>query len=276
LLGTWPHTRTTLSTKITKQTGALGGCLLTLLGRAPESEEQVPLAAAARADALQARVGVAFDAEDAAHAAALRDLWRLACPGQDWPGARSEAWKALGWQSADPTSDLRAAGVLALDVLVHFGRARPQLFAALVGKDTRGRGRRSEWEYPFAAASVNVLWSLAQMLGLDVQQSQQSSQQQSQSKRGRGGALGVGLDPRARRGFMHLLASDDSAFEELCCAALEALDDEWLARGATYMEFNAVWGDVRRRIARALAARPASVGELRRAIGLAAEEGDTG
>jgi ELMO domain-containing protein len=38
--------------------------------------------------------------------------------------------------------------------------------------------------------------------------------------------------------FVGLLEDDDSAFDDLFCVAFQMLDDQWLQRRATYMEFN--------------------------------------
>lgn len=52
------------------------------------------------------------------------------------------------------------------------------------------------------------------------------------------------------------------------CCAFAALDAEWLARRAGYMEFNMVLKAATARVGEALAARPASMGDLRRLLGL--------
>jgi hypothetical protein len=38
--------------------------------------------------------------------------------------------------------------------------------------------------------------------------------------------------------FDHLLAEDEMAFDMLYCVAFEMLDAQWLAKRASYMEFN--------------------------------------
>jgi hypothetical protein len=50
------------------------------------------------------------------------------------------------------------------------------------------------------------------------------------------------------------------------CLAFEALDAEWLAMRASYMDFPAVMQRVERSLNRALTAQPASLGELRRLL----------
>ncbi|XP_020101589.1 ankyrin repeat and ELMO domain-containing protein D-like isoform X3 [Ananas comosus] len=62
-------------------------------------------------------------------------------------------------------------------------------------------GVRSEWEYPFAAGK---------------------------------------LTSKAGARFVELLGGDDLAFDNLYCVAFQMLDRQWLAKRATYMEFNEV------------------------------------
>jgi hypothetical protein len=52
------------------------------------------------------------------------------------------------------------------------------------------------------------------------------------------------------------------------CCAFAALDAEWLARRAGYMEFNAVLKAATARVGDAMAAAPASLPELRQLLGL--------
>lgn len=37
----------------------------------------------------------------------LRQLWRLAFPDTTIPPLKSEAWKEMGWQGTDPSTDFR-------------------------------------------------------------------------------------------------------------------------------------------------------------------------
>nr|GMC90947.1 ELMO domain-containing protein A-like isoform X1 [Ipomoea batatas] len=61
-------------------------------------------------------------------------------------------------------------------------------------------GNRSIWEYPFAVAGVNITFMLIQMLDLE--------------------------------------AKNESAFDLLYCIAFKMMDQQWLAMGASYMDFN--------------------------------------
>ena len=50
---------------------------------------------------------------------------------------------------------------------------------------------------------------------------------------------------------------------QMYCMAFELLDREWLAMGASYMDFPAVMKRVEHALERALSARPATLAELR-------------
>jgi engulfment and cell motility protein 2 len=67
----------------------------------------------------------------------------------------------------------------------------------------------------------------------------------------------------AGRAFCELLRDSEVAFEEVYCASFALLDRVWLARGASYMEFNAVMAEVKGHLDRALRRRPKSLAELR-------------
>lgn len=124
---------------------------------------------------------------------ALRQLWLAVFPGSPFPdGVKSEQWKAMGWQSDLPTRDIRqvenaapfavtliglrlqllaqrcspaprcyrGGGLLSLEALVWMAQRQHDTFSGLMEKRA---GVRSSWEYPFAAAGVNVAFMLVQV-----------------------------------------------------------------------------------------------------------------
>lgn len=121
----------------------------------------------------------------------------------------------MGWQNSDPSTDFRAAGFMSLENLIYFARNYPDSFHRLLHK---ADGKRAEWEYPFAVGGVNISYMLVQMLDL-----------QSGKMRTKAGVH-----------FVQLLDDDGVAFDNLFCVAFQVLDSQWLARRASYMEFNEV------------------------------------
>ncbi|CAN1338417.1 Engulfment and cell motility protein 3, partial [Linum perenne] len=100
---------------------------------------------------------------------------------------------------------IRGCGFIALENLLFFARTYPC-------------GKRSEWEYPFAVAGINVSYMLIQMLDL-----------QSEKPKNRSGTS-----------FLKLLGEDDTAFDVLFCITFQLMDAQWLAMRASYMEFSEV------------------------------------
>lgn len=176
---------------------------------------------------LKQRLGVPFDGSRLEHQDALRQLWKLAYPHREIPPLKSELWKEMGWQGVDPSTDFRGGGYISLENLIFFARNFPDSFQMLLHKQV---GMRSEWEYPFAVAGVNISFMLVQML--DLQSGVPSSR--------------VGVR------FLELLGEDERAFDNLFCVAFLMMDAQWLAKRASYMEFNEVLKSTRTQLEREL------------------------
>ncbi|CAK7341677.1 unnamed protein product [Dovyalis caffra] len=181
----------------------------------------------ARLRNLQQRLRVPFDGSRLEHQDALKQLWRLAYPDRELPSLKSELWKDMGWQGSDPSTDFRGGGFISLENLIFFAKKYPDSFQRLLHKRD---GTRAEWEYPFAVAGINISFMLAQML--DLQTGKPST------------LAGVR--------FLELLAEDDMAFDNLYCIAFQMMDAQWLAKRASYMEFNDVLKSTRTQLEREL------------------------
>ncbi|XP_050370753.1 uncharacterized protein LOC126788782 isoform X1 [Argentina anserina] len=177
---------------------------------------------------LQQRLQVPFDGSRVEHQDALKQLWRLAYPDRELPPLKSELWKEMGWQGADPSTDFRGGGFISLENLIFFAEQYPELFHRLLHKQD---GSRAEWEYPFAVAGINVSFVLAQML--DLQSAKPTSM--------------AGIR------FVQLLEEDEMAFDNLFCVTFQMMDAQWLAKRASYMEFNDVMKSTRTQLERELA-----------------------
>ncbi|CAI9779586.1 unnamed protein product [Fraxinus pennsylvanica] len=182
----------------------------------------------ARLKYLKQRLAVPFDSSSSEHQDALKQLWRLAYPGRELPALKSELWKEMGWQGSDPSTDFRGGGFVSLENLIFFAMTYPEAFQNLLHKRV---GDRSEWEYPFAVAGINISFMLVQML--DLQSGKPNT------------IAGVR--------FLELLGEDEMAFDNLFCIAFEMLDAQWLAKHASYMQFNEVLKSTRVQLERELA-----------------------
>lgn len=111
------------------------------------------------------RTAQAFDADSPPHRQALRRLWSLGFPEAPLCETMKDSkWKDMGWQRDDPCSDFRGGGFLCLQNLVFMAEQRPEMFRRLMKKT---RVPRSDPDYPFAAAGVNVTVLITDLLGLD-------------------------------------------------------------------------------------------------------------
>jgi hypothetical protein len=165
----------------------------------------------------------------------LQRLWSIAFPEDKFPeGITSDRWKAMGWQSNDPGRDFRGGGALSLTLLARFAEARTDEFLNLMHKRN---GERSEWEYPFAAAGVNLTFMLTELFEL------------------RGKEIHELPSTPAGLGFSRLLSVEDEALELVFAEAFLELDRVWLLRKATYMDFPPVLTAVRQRVSRAVRRR---------------------
>ncbi|OWM73141.1 hypothetical protein CDL15_Pgr001255 [Punica granatum] len=180
-----------------------------------------------RLRSLQQRLEVPFDGSRLQHQDALKKLWRLAYPDRELPSLKSELWKDMGWQGSDPSTDFRGGGFISLENLIFFAQKYPESFQRLLHKQD---GIRAEWEYPFAVAGINISFMLAQML--DLQSGKPSS------------LAGVR--------FLELLKDDEMAFDHLYCVAFRMMDAQWLAKRASYMDFNDVLKSTREQLEREL------------------------
>ncbi|XP_059428843.1 uncharacterized protein LOC132162595 isoform X1 [Corylus avellana] len=177
---------------------------------------------------LRQRLEVPFDGSRVEHQDALKLLWRLAYPDRELPSLKSDLWKEMGWQGPDPSTDFRGGGFISLENLIFFAQKYPESFQRLLHKQD---GTRAEWEYPFAVAGINISFMLAQML--DLQSGKPTS--------------------LAAIRFLELLNEDEMAFDNLFCVSFQMMDAQWLAKRASYMEFNDVLKSTRTQLERELA-----------------------
>ncbi|CAN1231633.1 ELMO domain-containing protein A [Linum perenne] len=176
---------------------------------------------------LQKRVQTPFDETRPDHQEALQCLWSRAFPDVPLTGMITEQWKEMGWQGVNPATDFRGCGFIALENLLFFARTYPGSFRRLLFKQC---GKRSEWEYPFAVAGINVSYMLIQMLDLQS---------------------GNNNFITSAECFQNP-TEDDTAFDVLFCITFQLMDAQWLAMRASYMEFSEVLQVTRAQLEREL------------------------
>lgn len=180
-----------------------------------------------RLQKLQERLNIPFDEESLEHQKALIDLWYLAYPNVKLQGLTSEQWKDMGWQGVNPSTDFRGCGFISLENLLFLAKKFPSAFRRLLFKQS---GERATWEYPFAAAGINISYMLIQMLDL------------------------YSVKPKCLPGanFLRLLEDTEEAFDILYCVTFALMDAQWLAMRASYMEFKEILQITRAQLEREL------------------------
>ena len=110
-----------------------------------------------------------YDSFEDSHRASLLELWNLTFPNDPRPaefsdgGLKHPGRKEMGWQGVDPATDFRSGGLLSLHNLIWLATHERGVYDRLLRKTD---GTRSDREYPFAAAGVNVTHALCDELQL--------------------------------------------------------------------------------------------------------------
>ncbi|CAD7699994.1 unnamed protein product [Ostreobium quekettii] len=123
----------------------------------PDRSPQLTVVQGRRLRSLWQRIKLPYDASEPEQQEALERLWRASFPEMEYCGSRSPQWKEMGWQGEDPGTDFRGGGYLALQNLLYLAEDNRDTFQQLMTKTV---GQRSDWEYPFAVAGVNVTFTL--------------------------------------------------------------------------------------------------------------------
>lgn len=93
-----------------------------------------------------------FNSEDPSHEKKLEQLWQLLLPGQEREGGRkSKDWGRIGFQQADPASDFRGGGVLALNQLLYISKERTTVAQRMISEPNDEQAR-----YPWACVGINL------------------------------------------------------------------------------------------------------------------------
>ena len=180
-------------------------------------------------DAIRADLKTPFD--EATHGDLLKRLWKA---GLDGPfERRSQKWQLLGFQGADPTTDLRACKLLGLKTLLTFLEKSPRHANAILSsrRITGDFDPRKPGFYPVACAGIEVTAFLCECCGL----------------RGPNGAPPPSEFPHSSR--WAALVGTRTSFDECFSAVLRALDRHFEDERGDYMGFasvrDAVFADVR-------------------------------
>lgn len=103
-----------------------------------------------------------YDTSNVVHERALLHYWELCCPGVDLDARKTKQWKTIGFQGTDPASDIRGAGILGLQNLLHLASTYPEKFRSMLQHEQLQEGQES---YPFSIAGLNMTMLVMQCLG---------------------------------------------------------------------------------------------------------------
>lgn len=117
--------------------------------------------------ALHAALCTPFDPNGVdEHEQLLRKLWG-ALVGSEQPFARkSETWKELGFQGADPATDVRGGGLLAVQCLCHFGVRHASGLRHMLVQLDEAVAARSDRFYPVSTTAIVICSRLCDALRL--------------------------------------------------------------------------------------------------------------
>ncbi|KAG5501968.1 hypothetical protein JKF63_04238 [Porcisia hertigi] len=106
--------------------------------------------------ALDVERATPFDKDNRAHVNLLQQLWMATGKSATMYNRFGPQWSSLGFQGADPVTDLRGGGVLALRQLVHFAQTHNSAFREMIAYNERvQREGRHSW-YLLAVVSIQL------------------------------------------------------------------------------------------------------------------------
>jgi hypothetical protein len=199
-----------------------------------------------RITALRTKASTKFNRDDEAHVAQLYSLG-VAIFGEEFSQQevfKSRKWKTIGFQGLDPTTDLRAAGLYAMQNLHYLVSIEPRIIRRM----TQMQHVAPEYYLPFAVTCVNLTYTLLTELRLNCPWETPLADDEQQ----------------VYRGFCHLLEQEEFAFEEVYKSALQLFDERWVELRAKYFQFPEVLLHVREKVSDALMRRPGTVAEFNR------------
>mmetsp|Transcript_39633 Transcript_39633/g.40399 ORF Transcript_39633/g.40399 Transcript_39633/m.40399 type:complete len:399 (+) Transcript_39633:91-1287(+) len=168
------------------------------------------------------------------HMAYLTDLWNGLSPKQAFQ-RNSSKWKEAGFQSTDPTVDLRASGVLALRAMTYLCEKYPDRSQRML----QANKTNVSTNYPFAVVGINITLMLADIIGL--KDAKYLSIQSS---------------------YWELFENRNSFYEMFCICFLY-LDNIWTSRKAVRGVFGKLMLEVKSAITSVLDRSPKMISELR-------------
>lgn len=188
---------------------------------------------------VQQRLLKRFDGQSEWDLAQLRQLWAGVYGEKPYVQGTSEfetkkawisdGWRSMGFQNADPSTDLRGMNMLAVHCLLRLTEIHPALVSAIFSVAQERQG-----SYPFALAGINLCQMMIGLLHLA---------EVDTADLGDPDEPGTTALPCLRSPLFALFCSlpeGVDVFEAVFAALFELLERTWVQSGATIMEFSYV------------------------------------
>lgn len=194
---------------------------------------------------VQQRLLKRFDGESEWDLSQLRKLW-VSVYGDQRPYVQgtvefhtvkpwiSDGWTLMGFQNADPSTDLRGMGMLAVHCLLRLAEIHPALVSSIFSVSQERQG-----SYPFALAGINLCQMMVGLLRLA---------EVDTADLGDPDDPGSTALPCLRSPLFALFCSlpeGVDVFEAVFAALFELLERTWVQSGATIMQFHMVLDKIR-------------------------------
>ena len=158
---------------------------------------------------LRSHLDEPYDVRNPDHEVLLEKLWKNTFPNDSLPEPVDPRWTKLGFQSANPRTDIRT-GVHSLRSMEYMTRAYPEEFRRIVNESAH----RST-EYPFAASCVSIAFAIVIFFRLNRRTSVNPSGTQS------GNHL-------ALKQFVRLSMENRDTVHEIFCHVTIRVHNEWM------------------------------------------------
>merc|ERR1712137_636677 len=177
-----------------------------------------------------------YDSENAEHEQMLSQFWSTIFPDVPLESRITGQWSKVGFQGKDPATDFRGGGILSLQCLCFFAKNYTTEVRRILNE-----GR----EYPFAVAGINISHELMTVflhLNSDLMQLPPSHE---------------GWNSPLLTFLCH--ANQLDTFFRVFCFLFLLLDAEWMAKGASYMQFPHILKNAKQQFRTILLRRPISL-----------------
>jgi hypothetical protein len=170
-------------------------------------------------EALRGFMERPFDSSNADHMNIIFSIWRNLSPESELPPPVDPRWKKLGFQSANPVTDIRT-GLHSVESLEYLSKQYPLEFRRMVSEASNPQS-----EYPFAASALSIAFLLIMFFRLNK----------------RTGVNPVGSPSGSRaalKQFIRLSLVNRNFFDEVFCVVVRRVHNEWMGQPGGHFDIH--------------------------------------